>query len=333
MILKYRSYPRAALIGNPSDGYYGKTIAFVFTDFHAEVTLYESPDLQIMPSERDHSTFRSLEHVFHDVKTYGYYGGIRLLKAAVKLFYEYCRDHDIAPDRNNFTLRYHSTIPHRLGLAGSSAIITAAVRAMAAFYGLEIPVHSFANLVLAVEKDELLIGAGLQDRVAQAFDGGLIAMDFNRELMETRGYGRYTRLPVSTIPNFYLAYRTDLAEGSEVTHGRLAHRYRSGDKRVLAAIEEWSSLTDRFAAALKTGNTELLGPLMNRNFDLRAEVCRISPGNRTMVETARGTGASAKFTGSGGAIIGTYSDDAMYLRLQKAMRENKVAVIKPHVKM
>ena len=30
MITKAHAYPRAALIGNPSDGYFGKTIAFTF---------------------------------------------------------------------------------------------------------------------------------------------------------------------------------------------------------------------------------------------------------------------------------------------------------------
>ena len=46
MIIKTRAFPRAALIGNPSDGYHGKTIAFVFSNYHAEVQLYESPELE-----------------------------------------------------------------------------------------------------------------------------------------------------------------------------------------------------------------------------------------------------------------------------------------------
>ena len=60
MIIKTRSFPRAALVGNPSDGYHGKTIAFVFSNYHAEVQLYESPELDLLPSLRDHSTFDSI---------------------------------------------------------------------------------------------------------------------------------------------------------------------------------------------------------------------------------------------------------------------------------
>ena len=36
MIIKTIAFPRAALIGNPSDGYHGKTIAFVFRNYQAE---------------------------------------------------------------------------------------------------------------------------------------------------------------------------------------------------------------------------------------------------------------------------------------------------------
>ena len=49
MIIRTSAPARAALIGNPSDGYFGKTISFAFSDFGAQVTLWESPDLTILP--------------------------------------------------------------------------------------------------------------------------------------------------------------------------------------------------------------------------------------------------------------------------------------------
>ena len=39
MIIRTAAYARAGLIGNPSDGYFGKTIAFTFSNFFAEVLL------------------------------------------------------------------------------------------------------------------------------------------------------------------------------------------------------------------------------------------------------------------------------------------------------
>jgi glucuronokinase len=50
-----------------------------------------------------------------------------------------------------------------------------------------------------------------------------------------------------------------------------------------------------------------------------------------MVEAARAVGASAKFTGSGGAIVGTYQDEAMYRRLQEQLAGIGVEVLKPEI--
>lgn len=54
MIIRTIAYPRAGLIGNPSDGYFGKTIAFAFRNFSAQIELWESPELELLPSRRDH---------------------------------------------------------------------------------------------------------------------------------------------------------------------------------------------------------------------------------------------------------------------------------------
>ena len=81
MIIKTKAYARAALIGNPSDGYFGKTISFTFSNFAATVILYESPELEIIPTERDGSTFQSIDALMEDVRLFGYYGGIGLLQA------------------------------------------------------------------------------------------------------------------------------------------------------------------------------------------------------------------------------------------------------------
>ena len=79
--------------------------------------------------------------------------------------------------------------------------------------------------------------------------------------------------------------------------------------------------------------TTAIAPLLDRNFDLRCEVCSgsVSAKNRRMVELARSVGASAKFTGSGGAIIGTYRDNMMFKKLTQLLRENDIEVIKPHI--
>ncbi len=328
MIIRTTAYPRAALIGNPSDGYFGKTIAFTFSNFSARVTLYESPELEIVPTRRDGSTFSSIAGLDKDVRLFGYYGGIRLLKAAIKCFYTYCREREIGLHDRNFTVRYDSDIPNLVGLAGSSAIITATMRALLAFYGVTVPKPQLANLIRAVESRELGIAAGLQDRVAQVYQG-LVYMDFDRTLMDKQGFGLYEPINPTVLPPLYIAYRTDLSEGSEVVHNNLRDRFARGEPDVLTAMTYWADLSVQARKALEQGDWATLGTLMNANFDKRREICAIGEGNLRLVETARAVGASAKFTGSGGAIIGTYADENVFARLVQTFAAQNVCVFKP----
>ena len=331
MIIRTRSFPRAALIGNPSDGYFGKTIAFVFNNFTADIQLYETPELDLLPSLRDHSRFKSISHLADDVSLYGYYGGIRLLKATIKRFRDYCLAKDIMLDDRNFTMRYQTNIPNRLGLAGSSAIITACIRALKKFYGVEISSPILANLVLSVEREELGIDAGLQDRVAQAYNEPIF-MDFNKKAMLADGFGHYEPISIPDNMNLYIAFRTDLSEGSEILHSRLREDYDNGCPNVLAAMQEWGELSEKANVAMKSGDRRELAKLINRNFDLRCEVCSsISQKNKQMVQLARSVGASAKFTGSGGGIIGTYEDDVMLKQLTEKLKESKIETIIPTI--
>ncbi len=330
MIIHARAYPRVGLVGNPSDGYFGKTIALVFRNFQAEVLLYETPELEILPAQRDRSVFQSVDALAEDVCKYGYYGGIRLVKAAIKRFRDHCRENGLSLSGANFTIRYRTNIPHHVGLGGSSAIITACFRALMRFHEVQIEPPVLANLILSVEQDELGIRAGLQDRVVQVYEG-LVYMDFDRELMARRGYGRYEYLPARTLPHLYVAYRTDLAEGSEVFHNNIRERFDRGERPVVEAMRYWARLTDRARTALEAGDKDRLGSLLDANFNRRRKIYHLSEANRAMVETARNAGASAKFAGSGGAIVGTYADQGMYTRLKAALRGCKVRVFKPRL--
>jgi len=330
MIIETYSYPRAAVIGNPSDGYFGKTIAFVFSNFIAKVQLYQTPELEIRPERLDVTHFNSIRELVEDVNFAGYYGGMRLIKGMIKVFYEYCIKNNIKIEDRNFTIRYSSNIPLRLGLAGSSAIITACLKALTLYFNVKISEPIFANLVLSVERDELGISAGLQDRVAQAFEAPVI-MNFDREIMEKQGYGVYERISSETFPMFYIAYRRNLSEGTEVVHNNLKARFEIGDQEVLDAMKRWAQITEEFRIALNEGSVKRMNELVNENFDLRRKIVRISKGNIEMVELARSVGASAKFTGSGGAVIGICENDLMFNKLKNKLNANGIEVIKPNI--
>ncbi len=330
MIIHTCAYPRAGIVGNPSDGYFGKTISFAFSNFQAEVLLYETPELEILPNRKDQSRFSGIRDLVQDVRLHGYYGGIRLLKATIRRFYDYCEENQIVLHDKNFTIRYDSNIPHGVGLAGSSAIITACLRALGAFYGVSIPKHTQANLVLAAENNELHIPAGLQDRVIQVYEG-LVYMDFSRDIMTKQGYGRYEPLDAALLPKVYVAYRDEFSEPTEVFHNNIRQRFERGEPKVVNAMRYWAELTDKVRHCLLNQQLPKIGPLIDAGFDKRRQIYQISADNIRMVETARSTGASATFTGSGGAIVGTYKDEAMYRELRKRLGQYNITVIKPRI--
>lgn len=314
-----RAYARAGLIGNPSDGYFGKTISFVFTNFYAEVNLHPSGHLEIVGNERDRSSFYNMQELTEDVARYGYYGGIRLLKAAIRRFFIYCRDNSLSLDSKNFRISYRSNIPHRVGLAGSSAIITACMQALLQFYRVDIAKPALADLILKVETEELGISAGLQDRVAQVYEG-LVYMDFDRRIMSEKGHGDYINLDINLLPPLYMAYLEDASEGSEIFHNNIRERFDSGEELVVNAMKFWADLTVQARDCLLQGNQDKLGDLINRNFDKRRSIYKISTRNLQMIDAARSTGATAKFTGSGGAIVGTYDNEETYIRLVNVLK-------------
>lgn len=330
-IVRHRGYARAGLIGNPSDGYHGKTISVLVPNFYAEVILYEWEDLELILSQEDRSRFASIHELARDVTLHGYYGGIRLVKATIKTFVEYCQRQGRKLHDRNFSVRYETNIPRQVGMAGSSAIIVATLRTLMEFYEVEIPLHIQPSLVLSVEQGELGIVAGLQDRVIQVY-GGVVYMDFGLQTMQSEAgyvYGQYEPLDPSLLPPLYVAYSAEEGEPTEVTHRPLRLRYEQGDPDVLAAMDKFARLTEDAKAALLARDPDQLSCLIDENFDTRLSICQVQPAHRQMVETARSVGASGKFAGSGGAIIGVYQDDAMYAELKRALEKTGCHVFKP----
>ncbi len=324
------AYARAGLLGNPSDGYYGKTIALLVRNFRARALIYPSARLEIRPSKADMPVFDSLDDLYSTTRWRGYYGGIRIVQALVVRFTDYCRERGIALDERNFTIEYDSTIPLRLGMGGSSAIIIAALRALCRYFGVDIPLPIQANLALETETKELGVPAGPQDRVIQVYEG-VVYMDFGREILEAQGYGNYERLDPILLPGVYVAYRTSLSEGTEVLHSDLRERWRAGNPEVLAAMETWASYAQQGRDALLRRDYATLGYLVNENFNLRERICSISEGNARMIQAARSVGATANFAGSGGAIVGTYEGEGMYEAIQAAMKPFGVLAVKPRI--
>lgn len=329
--IRKKAFARAGLIGNPSDGYNGKTIAFSVKNYCAEVVLQESQRLKIIATERDDNSYSDIHALHKDITRHGYYGGIRLIKAAMKAFVDYCQLTGQVLKPGNFSLGYQSDIPQQVGMAGSSAIIVATLRALMEFYSVAIDKRIQPSLVFSVEHKELGIGGGLQDRVIQVYEG-IVAMDFSVDAMVSiDGFdvGSYTSLDSALIPPLYIAFRPASSEPTEVFHNNLRERYDAGDTVIVNAMKEFAALTDRAVTVLGRGDAHSFGQLLNANFDLRHSMCDLNPQHIEMVNVARSTGATAKYAGSGGAIVGTYTDQAQYNALEKVMGAIGCEVLKP----
>jgi len=96
-------------------------------------------------------------------------------------------------------------------------------------------------------------------------------------------------------------------------------------------MKGFAQLTKDAFYLLKNNQSEKLGGLMNQNFDLRQSICQIASQNLEMVELARSVGASAKFTGSGGAIIGTYKNEEMYKTLTTILQKKNIQIFQPKI--
>ena len=213
-------------------------------------------------------------------------------------------------------------------MAGSSAICTAMLKTLSKFYAVEIPLEILPTLCLNAETRELQLQAGLQDRVAQVYDG-VMFMDFKEQLVTGRGFGIYTRMEKTLLPKLYVAYDPTRAEISGHYHQNLRVLFEQHDSKVVDAMAQFAEYAQQAHDYLLMGKPEKLPALINANFDLRDSIFSVSEQNRRMVMTARQAGASAKFAGSGGAIVGTFEDEKMFVRLQKKLNKIGCRVVKP----
>ena len=313
-----RAAPRAGLLGNPSDGYGGKTIAIALaSEGFAEVMAIQSHRFSIVPNPAHElpTEFDSVLDLANCVSKYGVnYGARQLVLAASAAFAKVFKSNSPNGDTDlvgstiplNCRLTYSTTIPARLGLAGSSALILATFRALARFYNTSLyridpAIESWPQRLLEVERDMLGIVGGLQDRVAQVYQGCMY-MDFSTDPPQ------YTRLDHSRLPALWIAYRSSsnsVGECSGKVHSDLRARYRAGDAAVLSGMTKLAVLAEKGRDAI-LGDSKSMAELFRNNFSLRLQLVGehvVGNDNLSCVNIATKTGFGAKLCGSGGAII------------------------------
>jgi glucuronokinase len=267
---------RAALAGNPSDGYGGAVMAVTLPHWRAYAEAVRSAQLRIEPAND-------------------------LVEATARRFAGV-----LGADGVDATVRWRTSIPQRVGLASSSALVIAVLRALSALHVVDLEPGDLADLALAVETEELGIVAGPQDRVAQAYEG-LTFMDF-AAARNGRG-GRYESLDTALLPPLLIAWRPATAAESGDVHGSLRDRHARGDADVTETMTELAGAARAARDALVARDLERFGRCVDRTFDLRRGLLALDPQCVEMIDVAWAAGASANYTGSGGAIVAVARDE------------------------
>ncbi len=167
-------------------------------------------------SQEDKSRFRSIRELAQDVRLHGYYGGIRLVKATIKKFAEYCiaRGHRLHDRSYPSATGRHS--PAQVGWP-APAIIAAA------------PLPDGFTASKSRWKSALARSLGRngrtgnlprrhQDRVIRSYEGS-VYMDFAKDRDAAMPGADVRRLRASTrrlLPPLYIAYSTDVGKPTEV---------------------------------------------------------------------------------------------------------------------
>jgi len=222
-------------------------------------------------------------------------------------------------------IAFQSEIPFGSGLAGSTALLAALLRALAAWRGESPGLYDAAERSRAVEREMLGVACGWVDHYLCSF-GGLRYVDLRGKEREGRPAGD----PFATVEDlsahvarlpFVLAF-TGVAHRSGSVHGPIRARWERGEAEVVKAYERIEEIAREGKTALLRSDWERLGTLMNENHALQRGLGGSGESNERLVAAALAAGAlGAKLAGAGGGgTIVALWPGADVERLEAALR-------------
>ncbi len=244
---------RAALAGNPSDLYGGAVLAVPVASLAATVAVSNYPG-------KARTGSRSAR---------------KLIEAALARI-----------DQSDYDVEWSTTIPRSVGLAGSSAFIIATLSAA----GIDLPPLEIAQLALSIERDDLGIVAGLQDRATQAFGAPVLVED------------QQVRVVTPGAPLSFVVAWARAADGDSGEY----HRTVAVDR---GAMDELAAIARDATVAFERGDAEQLAALMDASAMTRQRAAPLPPAHERLAGAARRAGFRPNSTGSGGAIVAVLEGD------------------------
>lgn len=288
-LISGKAFPRVNLLGNPSDIYGGLGLGFPIQNWFAEVFL--DPNCS---SDEEINLFWAARKVFSEKKTI----------------------------HKEFGLRYFSDIPRQVGLAGSSALIMAALRVMAKAYNYSWTWRSLADATLVAERKYLGIVAGPMDRWIQAKEK-LLFMNFSESKTKI--------LPISKLPNFRILISSKPGQPSGSVHTPVMKRWENGDPLVKKIMNSYKSLVLKGFESLMSGDIFSFAECMERNFELRSSLFSIDDEDQAIIDFCKSHGCSAKLCGSGGSVIALMKVKEKWLDFEKDAKKKGIIVVEPQL--
>ena len=316
-----RAQARLGLLGNPSDGYGGRVIAATVADFGAVARACPAPQWTIRHDDDvvEAGSIVELRDAVGDSA-----GRATLVGAALAIV---SLDAPELAEGPPLELSIETSVPREVGLAGSSAIVTATLRAMAASRGVALTPSRLAELTLDAEVRVLGWAAGPQDRIIQAH-GGVLDMDFGD------GWRPDAWKPIdpSALPPLIVAWDTRTTTSSDVVHRDVRTRWEAGDAEVVTTMERFAALAAEGSRALATGEAGSRWPdLLDESYGLRERFWHLTARDRSMIELARAHAIGASLAGSGGAIVGVARDPERVDGFLAAVRASGAHAMVPRI--
>jgi len=307
-VLRCTAPGRAGIIGNPTD-MYGGAVLSCSIPLRAWVEIAPAPALTL-EAAGETAIIRGLDDMWPHGDRFDL---ARSIFRYLKLPAMHAR------------IRFGSDIPMQSGLAGSTALLVAMLRAILAWLGQHPHRYQLAETARFIELNYLEVVCGYQDAYMATF-GGLNYLDFRGKQfyrnLEAELFGTVESLAsvVPTLP-FVLGH-TGIQHHSGEVHKPLRERWLEGEPEIVTAYERITELASLGKRALLTADWAALGEYMNENHAIQRDLGGSGPENEHLIAAALAAGApGAKLAGAGrgGTIIALWPDPDQE-PLEKALR-------------
>ena len=309
---------RANLIGNPSD-LYGGAVLGCSVPLRARVRIEAAPALELGTAGASVRVAGPGDLALRGDR-------FDLVRAALRAE----RDQGAALPAARIT--WESEIPFGSGIAGSTALLVALLRALAAWRGEAPSPYALAERARGIERRVLGIACGWVDHYLCSF-GGLRYVDLRGKEADDAPPGR----PYATVEDlaghvprlpFVLAF-TGVAHHSGSVHGPIRARWERGEPEVVAAYARMAAIAREGKAALLEGDWGALGRLFAENHAITRRLGGSAEPVERLIDAALRAGApGAKLAGAGGGgTIVALWPDADPAPLERALRAAGAAAL------